>query len=134
MARSNWASVKFSNPSVLKSSQCGVQPIRHLLALRGDGRLPDTAVLGVATTRDQLHRSQLGHLTADGRVIPAQAIGQLNPVAEVPFAILMDEGFESETYVDVFDGGPIVDAENHYSYKQTLKDRDYLSLNVSRSF
>ena len=39
------------------------------------------------------------------------AIGQLNPVAEVPFAILMDEGFESETYVDVFDGGPIVDAQ-----------------------
>lgn len=38
------------------------------------------------------------------------AIGQLNPVAEVPFAILMDEGFEPETYVDVFDGGPIVDA------------------------
>lgn len=38
------------------------------------------------------------------------AIGQLNPVAEVPFAILMDEGFESEIYVDVFDGGPIVEA------------------------
>ena len=38
------------------------------------------------------------------------AIGQLNPVAEVPFAILRDEGFEAETYVDVFDGGPIVDA------------------------
>ncbi len=38
------------------------------------------------------------------------AIGQLNPVAEVPFAILMAEGFEAETYVDVFDGGPIVDA------------------------
>ncbi|MEN9629169.1 MAG: hypothetical protein RJA10_2396, partial [Pseudomonadota bacterium] len=38
------------------------------------------------------------------------AIGQLNPVAEVPYAILMEEGFESETYVDVFDGGPIVDA------------------------
>jgi arginine N-succinyltransferase len=38
------------------------------------------------------------------------AIGQLNPVAEVPFAILRDEGFESETFVDVFDGGPIVDA------------------------
>lgn len=46
-------------------------------------------------------------------LLPEQAqwaIGQLNPVAEVPFAILMDEGFESETYVDVFDGGPIVDA------------------------
>ena len=39
------------------------------------------------------------------------AIGQLNPVAEVPFDILMAEGFESETYVDVFDGGPIVDAQ-----------------------
>jgi arginine N-succinyltransferase len=38
------------------------------------------------------------------------AIGQLNPVAEVPFSVLMDEGFESETYVDLFDGGPIVDA------------------------
>ena len=38
------------------------------------------------------------------------AIGQLNPVAEVPFEILMDEGFETENYVDVFDGGPIVDA------------------------
>ena len=38
------------------------------------------------------------------------AIGQLNPVAEVPFSILMEEGFESETYVDIFDGGPIVDA------------------------
>lgn len=38
------------------------------------------------------------------------AIGQLNPVAEVPFAILLEEGFEPETYVDVFDGGPIVDA------------------------
>lgn len=46
-------------------------------------------------------------------LLPEQAqwaIGQLNPVAEVPYAILMEEGFESETYVDVFDGGPIVDA------------------------
>jgi arginine N-succinyltransferase len=38
------------------------------------------------------------------------AIGQLNPVAELPFGILQDEGFESETYVDVFDGGPIAEA------------------------
>ncbi|MBL8329735.1 MAG: arginine N-succinyltransferase [Rubrivivax sp.] len=38
------------------------------------------------------------------------AIGQLNPVAELPFAILQDEGFDSETYVDIFDGGPIVEA------------------------
>ncbi len=38
------------------------------------------------------------------------AIGQLNPVAELPFSILHDEGFDSETYVDIFDGGPIVEA------------------------
>ena len=46
-------------------------------------------------------------------LLPEEAqwsIGQLNPVAEVPFAILMEEGFEAETYVDVFDGGPIVEA------------------------
>jgi arginine N-succinyltransferase len=38
------------------------------------------------------------------------AIGQLHPVAELPFSILQDEGFDSETYVDIFDGGPIVEA------------------------
>lgn len=38
------------------------------------------------------------------------AIGQLHPVAELPFSILQEEGFQSETYVDIFDGGPIVDA------------------------
>jgi len=38
------------------------------------------------------------------------AIGQLHPVAELPFSILIDEGFDTETYVDIFDGGPTVDA------------------------
>jgi arginine N-succinyltransferase len=38
------------------------------------------------------------------------AIGQLHPVAELPFSILMDEGFDADTYVDIFDGGPTVDA------------------------
>jgi arginine N-succinyltransferase len=38
------------------------------------------------------------------------AIGQLHPVAELPFDILLDEGFDSETYVDIFDGGPTVEA------------------------
>jgi arginine N-succinyltransferase len=38
------------------------------------------------------------------------AIGQLHPVGELPFSILLDEGFDTETYVDIFDGGPIVDA------------------------
>lgn len=40
---------------------------------------------------------------------PAQwAIGQLHPDAELPFSILVDEGFETDAYVDIFDGGPIV--------------------------
>ena len=38
------------------------------------------------------------------------AIGQLHPVGELPFSILMAEGFDTETYVDIFDGGPTVDA------------------------
>jgi len=38
------------------------------------------------------------------------AIGQLHPVGELPFSILIDEGFDTETYVDIFDGGPTVEA------------------------
>jgi arginine N-succinyltransferase len=38
------------------------------------------------------------------------AIGQLHPDGELPFSILIDEGFDVDTYVDIFDGGPIVQA------------------------
>ncbi|MBH9552245.1 arginine N-succinyltransferase [Inhella gelatinilytica] len=38
------------------------------------------------------------------------ALGQLHPVGELPFSILADEGFDADTYVDIFDGGPTVDA------------------------
>jgi len=38
------------------------------------------------------------------------AIGQLHPVGELPFEILLDEGFDADTYVDIFDGGPTVHA------------------------
>ena len=34
------------------------------------------------------------------------AIGQLHPDGELPFDILQDEGFDAETYIDIFDGGP----------------------------
>ena len=46
-------------------------------------------------------------------LLPADAqlaIGQLHPVAELPFSILLDEGFEADTYIDIFDGGPTVEA------------------------
>ena len=38
------------------------------------------------------------------------AIGQLHPDGELPFAILQDEGFDADTYIDIFDGGPTVEA------------------------
>ncbi len=39
-----------------------------------------------------------------------RAIGRLHARAELPFSILRAEGFESGTYVDIFDGGPTVEA------------------------
>lgn len=45
-------------------------------------------------------------LPADAKL----AIGQLHRVAELPFSILLEEGFEADTYVDIFDGGPTVEA------------------------
>ena len=37
------------------------------------------------------------------------AIGQLHPVARRPYAILLDEGFDAETWLNVFDGGPTME-------------------------
>lgn len=38
------------------------------------------------------------------------ALGQLHPVGELPFSILLEEGFDADSYVDIFDGGPTVEA------------------------
>lgn len=38
------------------------------------------------------------------------AIGQLHPAGELPFRLLIDEGFGADTYIDVFDGGPTLEA------------------------
>ena len=35
-----------------------------------------------------------------------RAIGQLHPDGLVPFQILIDEGFDADSYIDIFDGGP----------------------------
>ena len=35
-----------------------------------------------------------------------RAIGQLHPDGELPFEILLAEGFDAESYIDIFDGGP----------------------------
>lgn len=35
-----------------------------------------------------------------------RAISQLHPDGELPFEILLAEGFDAESYIDIFDGGP----------------------------
>lgn len=39
-----------------------------------------------------------------------EAIGQVRPASQRVYDILMDEGFESDNYIDIFDGGPVVQA------------------------
>jgi arginine N-succinyltransferase len=56
------------------------------------------------------------------------AIGQLHPESELPFSMLMDEGFEADTYVDIFDGGPTVDARTAMLKTVTASRRLRLAL------
>ncbi|MDM4765687.1 arginine N-succinyltransferase [Pelomonas sp. SE-A7] len=45
-------------------------------------------------------------------LLPAEAqfaLGQLHPVGELPFSMLLAEGFDADSYVDIFDGGPTVE-------------------------
>lgn len=43
--------------------------------------------------------------------------------------------YASLNYTNFFgDGGPIVGADNNYSYKQTLKDRDFIAFSIQRTF
>lgn len=45
------------------------------------------------------------------------------------------EWYASLSYTNFFgDGGPIVEADNSYSYKQTLKDRDFVAFSLQRTF
>lgn len=39
-----------------------------------------------------------------------EVIGQVHPSAEGVFDLLLQEGFETDNYVDIFDGGPVVHA------------------------
>ncbi len=41
------------------------------------------------------------------------AMGQVHPESEVPFRILADEGFAPDDFIDIFDGGPILQANKH---------------------
>lgn len=41
------------------------------------------------------------------------AMGQVHAEGELPFQILTDEGFEPDEYIDIFDGGPILQAHKN---------------------
>src|SRR5690606_32387298 len=46
-------------------------------------------------------------------MLPASAqevIGQARPASQMVYDTLMGEGVESDTYIDLFDGGPVVQA------------------------
>jgi len=44
----------------------------------------------------------------------AQAVmGQIHSDGELAFSLLTDEGFEADDYIDIFDGGPILQAHKH---------------------
>jgi arginine N-succinyltransferase len=41
------------------------------------------------------------------------AMGQIHPQGELAFRLLTEEGFEADEYVDIFDGGPILQASRN---------------------
>lgn len=41
------------------------------------------------------------------------AMGQVHAEGELPFQILSDEGFQPDEYIDIFDGGPILQAHKN---------------------
>jgi arginine N-succinyltransferase len=41
------------------------------------------------------------------------AMGQIHPSGQLAFNLLTEEGFEADEYVDIFDGGPILQAHKH---------------------
>jgi len=45
---------------------------------------------------------------------PAQAVmGQIHPDGQLAFDLLAEEGFEADEYIDIFDGGPILQAHKN---------------------
>ncbi|MGH8853166.1 MAG: arginine N-succinyltransferase, partial [Telluria sp.] len=41
------------------------------------------------------------------------ALGQIHPSGELAFNLLTQEGFEADEYIDIFDGGPILQAHKN---------------------
>lgn len=57
-------------------------------------------------------------------LLPEEAqwsLGQLHPVGELPFGMLLDEGLDGDTYLNLFDGGPT--AEGRVATLKTVRRR-----------
>jgi arginine N-succinyltransferase len=53
------------------------------------------------------------------------AMGQIHPDGELAFNLLTEEGFEADEYIDIFDGGPILQAHKNVlrSYSNSMVRR-----------
>lgn len=56
------------------------------------------------------------------------ALGQLHPVGALPFHMLMDEGMDGDSYLNLFDGGPT--AEGRVAQLKTVSRRHALQVQV----
>jgi arginine N-succinyltransferase len=63
------------------------------------------------------------------------AMGQIHPSGEPAFNMLTEEGFEADEYIDIFDGGPILQAHKNAlrSFNDALLRRVFTSTAASRS-
>ncbi|KPB81792.1 hypothetical protein BTW15_20165 [Pseudomonas syringae pv. tomato] len=59
------------------------------------------------------------------------AIGQVHPGATRPYEILLEQGFEPERYVDVYDAGPTLAAEQHQI--RAIRNSDLCRVHVTES-
>src|SRR5690554_1910596 len=60
-----------------------------------------------------------------------EAIGQVRPASQVVYEMLMDEGFESDNYIDIFDGGPVVQART--AELHTVRASQVASVRIGQS-
>ena len=64
----------------------------------------------------------------------AQAVmGQIHPSGELAFNLLTAEGFEADEYIDIFDGGPILQAHKHALRTFTSAQKLRVRTGVSRT-
>lgn len=60
-----------------------------------------------------------------------EVIGQVRPASQMVYDILMDEGFESDNYIDIFDGGPVVQART--AELHTVRASQVASVRIGQS-